>query len=69
MEPLITADVSFTCSGDAAGTVVAADDGTCTSTGGTVTARNSPARTAKLQLAKNEMDAANALATMQDGGG
>ena len=58
-------DVSFTCSGDEACTVVVADDGTCTSTGGTVTAENSPAYVAKLRLNQHEMDAADALAAVQ----
>ena len=58
-------DVSFTCSGDEACTVTVADDGTVTSIGGTVAAANSPEYAAKLQLAQNEMDAADALAAVQ----
>ena len=43
-------DVSFTCSGDEACTVSVADDGTVTSTGGSVTAANSPVYVANLEV-------------------
>ena len=62
---VIHGDVALTCSGSEACTVTVADDGTVTSRGGTCTAANSPLYVAKLEAARLEMEAADALVAVQ----
>ena len=62
---VIHGDVALTCSGSEACTVTIADDGTITSRGGACTAANSPLYVAKLEAARLEMEAADALVAIQ----
>ena len=62
---VIHGDVALTCTGSEACTVTIADDGTVTSLGGACTAANSPLYVARLEAARLEMEAADALVAVQ----